>query len=349
MNACRAGRSVPGVASGGAGDDREVALVAGQGDPRVRRGAARGSLPEEICAWRLTVPEGHRFEATQALRQVLNRAVAWELIDVNPAKRGVRNPLRRFPEKRPFESWHQIHAVAARLGPVQGRWSCSVRRPGCGRPNSSALEQRDIDRRRRRRLCAPAARERPSQADEDAAQRARGAAASRSRSRRSTSSPLESPICCFPAPRGGSHRPAQLPTPASGDPHRSPPASSRSAALRSASHLRHLRAPCRDLGLRLSRFMGASIAMIDRTTATSPATAANMPSRSSTHSRSSRPWTLRGRRAARKQPARPQRLSQHSAASISRSGGRSVDAAPRTSPRRSKTKGVAKQELLEAL
>jgi hypothetical protein len=24
-----------------------------------------------ICAWRLTVPEGHRFKATQALRQVL--------------------------------------------------------------------------------------------------------------------------------------------------------------------------------------------------------------------------------------------------------------------------------------
>ena len=32
--------------------------------------------PEQICAWRLTLPEGHRFEATQALRQVLNRAVA---------------------------------------------------------------------------------------------------------------------------------------------------------------------------------------------------------------------------------------------------------------------------------
>jgi hypothetical protein len=29
--------------------------------------------PEQVCALRLTVPEGHRFEATQALRQVLNR------------------------------------------------------------------------------------------------------------------------------------------------------------------------------------------------------------------------------------------------------------------------------------
>src|SRR5439155_26068351 len=32
---------------------------------------------KDVYAWRLTVPEGHRFEATQALRQVLNRAVAW--------------------------------------------------------------------------------------------------------------------------------------------------------------------------------------------------------------------------------------------------------------------------------
>ncbi len=49
---------------------------------------------EEICAWQRTLPDGHRFEATQALRQVLNRAVAWELIEINPAKRGVDNPLR---------------------------------------------------------------------------------------------------------------------------------------------------------------------------------------------------------------------------------------------------------------
>jgi hypothetical protein len=30
---------------------------------------------KEIYAWRQTIPEGHRFEATQALRQVLRRAV----------------------------------------------------------------------------------------------------------------------------------------------------------------------------------------------------------------------------------------------------------------------------------
>src|SRR3954447_16861398 len=45
--------------------------------------------PKDVYAWRLTIiPEGHRFEATQALRQVLGRAVVWGLLESNPAKRG---------------------------------------------------------------------------------------------------------------------------------------------------------------------------------------------------------------------------------------------------------------------
>jgi hypothetical protein len=90
-------------------------------------------VPEQVYAWRLTIPEGHRFEATQALRQVLNRAVAWGLIDSNPAKRGVPNPVRRSKEKRPFESWQQIEAVAERLGPVYGPMVSSPPRPGFDR------------------------------------------------------------------------------------------------------------------------------------------------------------------------------------------------------------------------
>ncbi len=86
--------------------------------------------PKDVYAWRLTIPEGHRFEATQALRQVLTRAGVWGLIDYNPAKRGVPNPQRRSKEKRPFESWQQIEAVAARLGPVYGPMVVFAPRPG---------------------------------------------------------------------------------------------------------------------------------------------------------------------------------------------------------------------------
>ena len=46
----------------------------------------------EIAAWRMTISYGHRFEATQALRQVLDRAIAWGLLDTNPAKLGVETP-----------------------------------------------------------------------------------------------------------------------------------------------------------------------------------------------------------------------------------------------------------------
>ena len=107
---------------------------------------------DEICAWRGALPEGHRFEATQALRQVLNAAVAWQLLDVNPAKRGVSNPLRRFPEKRPFESWEEIRGVAARLGPVTGPMVVFGAATGLRPAELVALERRDIDRYVRRQL-----------------------------------------------------------------------------------------------------------------------------------------------------------------------------------------------------
>jgi hypothetical protein len=49
---------------------------------------------QEIAAWRITLSPGYRFDATQALRQVLSRAVLWGMIDVNPAKLGVDNRRR---------------------------------------------------------------------------------------------------------------------------------------------------------------------------------------------------------------------------------------------------------------
>jgi integrase len=102
--------------------------------------------PHEIAAWRMTIRPGYRFEATQALRQVLQRAVAWRMLDINPAKLGVENPQRRPTEKRPFESWGDVEAVAARLrgclGPMVIFAAATGLRPG----EWVALEQRDVDR-----------------------------------------------------------------------------------------------------------------------------------------------------------------------------------------------------------
>jgi integrase len=94
------------------------------------------------------MPEGHRFEATQALREVLNHAVASEISDSNPAKAGVDNPRRQHPEKRPSESWTEIDAVAEHLGSVYGPMIVVGAAAATGlRPGEwIALEQRDLDR-----------------------------------------------------------------------------------------------------------------------------------------------------------------------------------------------------------
>jgi integrase len=104
---------------------------------------------QEIATWRMTIPAGHRFEATQALRQVLSRAVEWRMIDVNPAKHGVDNPQRRRTEKRPFESWTQLAQIASQLGDRERALVIFAAATGLRPGEWIALEHRDIDRNAR--------------------------------------------------------------------------------------------------------------------------------------------------------------------------------------------------------
>jgi integrase len=139
----------------------EVYLVQHEGEPETTeklrwllgkavRAFGEQSLSElrspAIAAWRMTIPAGHRFEATQALRQVLARAVSWGLLDVNPAKLGVENPQRRYSEKRPFESWDELCALVDRLGPRHGPMVLFAAATGLRPGEWLALEHRDIDR-----------------------------------------------------------------------------------------------------------------------------------------------------------------------------------------------------------
>jgi integrase len=114
--------------------------------------AAFGSTPlteldaREIAAWRMTLPTGHRFEATQALRQTLTRAVEWGLLDTNPAKTGVDNPQPPRREMHPFDSGGELEALAAELGPRYGPMALFAAATGLRPGEWIALEHRDIDR-----------------------------------------------------------------------------------------------------------------------------------------------------------------------------------------------------------
>ncbi len=164
-----------------------------------------------IAAWRMTIPAGHRFEATQALRQVLARAVSWGLLDLNPAKLGVENPQRRYTEKRPFESWDELHALADKLGTAP-RADGALRR-GDRAPTRGVAGARASGHRPRRpgRLHSPHAPKRAHQVAQDESERSRRSLAGERacRTRRAAGRPG------LPAPLSISgrrlRRPAQLP------------------------------------------------------------------------------------------------------------------------------------------
>jgi len=101
---------------------------------------------QEIAEWRMTLSPGYRFEATQALRQVLQRAVVWGMIDMNPAKVGVDNPTRRRQEQHPFESWDDLDAIAKALGSRYGPMIIFAAATGLRPAEWIALEKRDINR-----------------------------------------------------------------------------------------------------------------------------------------------------------------------------------------------------------
>jgi integrase len=124
----------------------EALRAARKGGARVRREAVERASLAGDRGLGMTIPSGHRFEATQALRQVLARAVSWGLLDVNPAKLGVENPQRRYTEKRPFDSWDELYALAERLGPRHGPMVLFAAATGLRPGEWLALEHRDIDR-----------------------------------------------------------------------------------------------------------------------------------------------------------------------------------------------------------
>ena len=212
----------------------------------------------------MTISPGHRFEATQALRQVLARAVVWGLINSNPGQARVENPQRRYTEKRPFESWAQLDELAGRLGPRYRPMVLFAAATGLGR--ASGWRSSAATSTARHESCTSVAR------SETAGSR------HRRRGRACRAVPLQTialaaldqlrpdPDCplLFPSARGGYSRPAQLPQPRL-------ETGSSAAGIEPPRRVYDLRHTFATFALRagistfdLSRYMGTSLAMIDR-------------------------------------------------------------------------------------
>jgi hypothetical protein len=219
---------------------------------------------EEIAGWRIALSAGYRFDATQALRQVLARAVVWGMIDSNPAKLGVDNPSPRRREQRPFESWAELDAVAANLAP---RYRPMVIFAAATGASPGRVARARMARHRRggpRRLRPPLVHEGSLEMPEDGGEPPSGAAADDC-ARRDRTAAVKPAECTGVSRRAGRlPRPAQLPQPRveartgrGGD--RAP-----AQGLRSPTHLRHLALRSGISTFDLSRYMGASLTMIDR-------------------------------------------------------------------------------------
>jgi hypothetical protein len=178
--------------------------------------AAFGSMPlteldaRAIAAWRMTLPAGHRFEATQALRQTLARAVEWGLLDANPAKTGVDNPQPPRREMHPFDTDGQLEALAAELGP---RYGPMVLFAAATAPASRRMDRARAPRHRPQRPARPrppSLPRQPPQAHQDQHRARRAAPAIRARRARPTPVATQRDIAPVPRPRGRLPRPAQL-------------------------------------------------------------------------------------------------------------------------------------------
>jgi integrase len=109
----------------------------------------RELLAEAIGAWlaQLPVAATTRKNALKAMRQVLNKGVTWRYLEHNPA-RDVEMPEEDGDNKRPFESWGQVHAVADAIGTTWAPYRSLVLF-GCStglRPQEwQALQWQDVD------------------------------------------------------------------------------------------------------------------------------------------------------------------------------------------------------------
>jgi integrase len=101
--------------------------------------------PIELDVWRSQLPALSAHYIFRAFRQVLEYAVAMNLIEANPTARIRNTRAATRKEQRPFDDWAQVVAIAAELDPRFAAIPIVLCGTGLRPEELFALERRDLD------------------------------------------------------------------------------------------------------------------------------------------------------------------------------------------------------------
>jgi integrase len=99
----------------------------------------------EIASWRARLPERSRYDIMQALRQTLEAACRWGLMNTNPAKLAGRNPQTPARPVRIYTA-DELEAIAAELSPMYRPLPVFAAASGLRPEEWQALERCDVNR-----------------------------------------------------------------------------------------------------------------------------------------------------------------------------------------------------------
>jgi len=101
--------------------------------------------PIELDVWRSRLPALSAHYIFRAFRQVLEYAVAMNLIEQNPTARIRNTRAASRKEQRPFHDWAQVEAIAAEMDPRFAAIPIVLVGTGLRPEEMFALERRDVD------------------------------------------------------------------------------------------------------------------------------------------------------------------------------------------------------------